>query len=105
MVCGAVHQDAERAGLRAHTHGDPRTRGVADGVAQRLLDDAERGDLHGGGGRGGGLAALQQESDLDAGAADAVDQGRDVVDTLLGRELGTLVLGAEHTEHAAHLGE
>ncbi len=71
-------------------------RGMADGVAQCLLHDAEGGDLHTGSGGRGRLDPLQHETDLHAGASDGVDEGRHVVQSLLRCELGMLVLRAEH---------
>ena len=75
---------------------------MLDDVRQRLLHDAVGGEVE----PGGQLAplALDRELDRHAGAARALDQRVELAQRRLRRVLGVLV-GVQHAEQRAHLGE
>ena len=73
-------------------------------VGQRLLDDAERGELQPGRQRLGGRT-VDGELDLQAGGADMVDEVLDLAQARLGRHLGVARVLAQDAEQAAHLGQ
>ena len=98
-----VDVDHHPVGVATQRHDRPTGAGMAHGVGERLLRDADRGQLH---------LRLEirrrlrhAELDLEAGLADPRRDRPEVGQGRFGREVGGVAVGPEHPHRAPHRGE
>ena len=98
-----AHLDVQPRTAAVHPHADGCARRVPAGVGQRLLDDADGGELQARGRRV--LRWGQRQFDVAAGRPGLVHDPGQVGEARLRTQLLLLVRVAQQTHHAAHLGQ